>query len=141
MSTRASRIPAAFEVTTKALKATLEPVHLTFPYPTTLNHRLMPVGGRNVLSPEYRAWFKEAMQRVQAQRPRAVKGRVGIHVRLVPPDKRVRDLDNVSTKSIIDVLVKMGVIEGDDSRYVRSLHAEWVEQGHPCEVVVKPAVF
>lgn len=140
MSTKATRIPAAFRATTESLQRLVEgnePVRLTLPYPTTLNHRLMPVGGRNILAPEYRKWQKEAEAQAKTQELRLLRGRVGIYVEVTAPDKRIRDLDNVSTKSIIDLLVKLGVIEGDDSRYVRLIHTRWVDTGIPCFVTVK----
>lgn len=140
MTTRASRIPAKFAETTKELQRLVEgnePVRLEIPYPPTLNHRLMPAGGRNILSPEYRKWFKHAEAEAMMQKPRLLRGRVGIYVDVSPPDKRIRDLDNISTKGIIDLLVKLGVIEGDDSRYVRLILARWVDTGTPCVVTIK----
>jgi Holliday junction resolvase RusA-like endonuclease len=93
------------------------------------------------MSKPYRDWVAAAGTEIMIQKQRVTLGKVGISVQLCPPDKRRRDLDNVGFKAIIDLLVKHGLIEGDDSRYVRSLRADWVDEGHPCVVTIKPAVF
>ena len=141
VSTRATRLPSPFKATTAELKNLLEPVRLHISYPPSINALWRSVAGRSILSKTYRGWLKAAGMEVMIQRQRPIKGRVGIHVLLKAPDNRRRDLDNVGFKAIIDLLVKHGLIEGDDSRYVRALHAEWVTEGHPCTVIIKPAVF
>jgi crossover junction endodeoxyribonuclease RusA len=141
MTTMATRLPRKTAETTEALHRAFEPARLVLPYPPSINALWRNVNGRSILSKEYRDWIKAAGEQVMIQRQKRTVGRVGISVVLVPPDKRRRDLDNVGFKAIIDLLVKHGLIEGDDSRYVRAIHAAWQEQGHPCVVTIKPAVF
>lgn len=147
MSTRATRIPSAFSLTTAALQrsmAGLDPVRIVLPWPPTLNHLRMPVRGRLIVSPEYRDWMDYAGVVLIQQRPKKVLGKVGITVEVAPADKRRRDLDNFANfKAVLDLLVKHGIIEGDDSRTVRSLHAHWddVSTDKRLVVTIKPAVF
>lgn len=143
MSTRATRLPAIFAATTDGLRSAIEghePVRLALPYPLTSNRRMTVSRGRSILSKAYRDWVNLAAQELMLQKPRLMRGRIGIYMQLVAPDKRIRDLDNVSFKGIIDLLVKCGVIEGDDSRYVRVLHSQWVNDGPACVVTIKKMI-
>lgn len=140
MSTRATRIPQPFKATTQALQRLVEgnePVRLLLPKPPSLNRLYRAVDGRSIISSEYRAWIKLAQQEVMLQKPRLLKGRVDVHVELLCPDKRRRDIDNFGFKAVIDLLKKIGVIEDDDSRFVRSIHAHWRDEGPACVVTVK----
>lgn len=143
MTTMATRLPRKFAETTGELTKALNPAHVRLSYPPSINALWRVVNGRSILSKEYRAWIATAGAEIMAQRPKKTPGRVGISVCITPPDKRRRDLDNVGFKAVVDLLVKHGLIEGDDSRYVRHLDASWddiaVEPG--ISVTIKPAVF
>jgi Holliday junction resolvase RusA-like endonuclease len=102
-----------------------------------VNRLYRAVAGRSILSREYRAWKDEAGLLLASQRPQKHTGHVSILVDLKPPDKRHRDIDNVGFKAIVDLLVTHGVIEGDDSRYVRKIGARWVDAGEPCTVTLE----
>lgn len=84
----------------------------------------------------YKAWQKEALQMIQAQRPEKFRGEVSVYVRLVAPDKRERDAGNCD-KAVMDIIVKAGVIQNDSNRYVRRLTFEWAEHGSPCIVLIQ----
>lgn len=84
----------------------------------------------------YMAWQSEAMKMIMAQKAKPIKGRVSIYVRLVAPDKRHRDAGNTD-KSVMDVLVKAGIIEDDSNRFVRRVTFEWRDEGPACLVVVQ----
>ena len=140
MSTKATRIPSAFKATTQALQRLVEgnePVRLILPRPPSLNALYRAVGGRSIMSKDYRAWIKLAEQEAMLQKPRLLKGRVGVYVEILLTDKRRRDIDNFGFKAVIDLLKKIGVIEDDDSRFVRVIHAKWVDAGPTCAVTVK----
>lgn len=115
----------------------LDSVRLVFPFPPSTNGLFINVrGAGRVRSPGYRKWAADAGWRLQAQRPPKIKGPVNITVLLCPPNKRRADADN-RLKAPLDLLVTHGVIEGDDSRYVRSVTARWVDEGEPCSVIVE----
>lgn len=63
-----------------------------------------------------------------------VTGQYKLTVLVVRPDKRKRDLDNLF-KAASDVLVEIGVIEGD--HLCEWLEARWVLSGPECEIVVE----
>jgi Holliday junction resolvase RusA-like endonuclease len=74
-------------------------------------------------SRRYLAWLKEAGWELKTQRPKHFTGAVTVAVAIGRPDQRRRDLDNVATKALLDLLVAHQVIE-DDSK-VASLAARW----------------
>lgn len=147
MTVTRSRLTKKAATVTESLRVTVQglgPVYVRLPLPPTLNHLRTPVRGRLITSPEYRAWIATAGAELLIQRPNRIEGRVGIAIHVAPPKtNRRRDLDNVGFKAILDLLVTHGVIEGDDSRYVRHLEASWddiaIEPG--VRVIIKPAIF
>jgi hypothetical protein len=73
-----------------------------------------------------------------------VRSPVRLLFRYTFPDHRKRDVDNLTTgvtKSVIDSLVRAGVLEADDSEHVTEVKAEAVvEKGRRClEVTIAPA--
>jgi crossover junction endodeoxyribonuclease RusA len=112
-------------------------LRVTLPFPPSTNSLFRNVRGRGrVRSEAYKAWAIEAGYRVN--RAARLKGPVSVSVALCAPDKRRRDADN-SLKPILDLLVKHGVIEADDWSIVRSVKAEWVDEGDPCLVTIRSA--
>ena len=93
----------------------------------------------------YEAWQKKAERMIFLQTRGMVKnaegillpGKVGVTVRLVAPDERARDAGNCD-KSVMDALVKNGVITDDSNRYVRDLKFAWRNEGLPCVVFITP---
>jgi Holliday junction resolvase RusA-like endonuclease len=86
-------------------------------------------------SPKYVAWRKQALWNVQVQaKGRRIIGPYKLTVLVVRPDKRKRDLDNLF-KAASDVLVEIGVIEGD--HLCEWLEARWVPSGAECEIMVE----
>ncbi len=143
MTVTRTRLTHKAETVTESLRSVIEPCRVVLPFPPTLNLMRIPARGRLVTSPKYREWMEEAGLALLSQRPKKMLGRVGITVEVAPADKRRRDLDNVGFKAALDLLVKHGVIEGDDSRYVRSISAHWDDIAIEPRIVVtiKPAVF
>jgi len=112
---------------------------LTLPFPPSTNNLFVNVPKRGrVRSSRYDQWLKEAGWELQSQRPRKMGGKVAVTICLCPVDKRRRDADN-GAKSVLDLLVKHGVIEGDDSRFVRKVTTQWVDVGAHCTVFVEQA--
>lgn len=86
-----------------------------FPYPPSINHYWRHVGHKVLVSKEgrcYRTALAEALL-VQGGRPPApLAGRLIVHIDVHPPDRRARDIDNL-TKSTLDALQHAGVYHDD----------------------------
>jgi len=78
-------------------------------WPPTINHYWKARGWRRFISREARAWLEEAIWVLREARGRSVtiRGEVEVVVRVFPPDRRRRDLDNI-LKASLDALVKAG---------------------------------
>lgn len=114
-------------------------IWLTLPFPPSTNNLFVNAGKRGrVRSSRYDLWLNEAGWELKAQRPPKMLGRVAVTICLCPVDKRRRDADN-GAKACLDLLVKHGVIEGDDSRFVRKVTMQWVDVGAHCTVFVERA--
>jgi crossover junction endodeoxyribonuclease RusA len=79
---------------------------------------------RRFPSKQYKAWRKQAELLLMAGRLKKYDIPVVIKLALTPRDSRARDADNYN-KPIIDSLVNVGIIQGDDSRYVKAVTAYW----------------
>lgn len=80
---------------------------------------------RRYRSPAYETWLEAAGWQIRAQRPEPVMGRVHLLIEVAEPKtKRATDLSN-RLKATEDILVKYGIIEGDDQRYVRQITLKW----------------
>lgn len=84
----------------------------------------------------YEKWQKQALQMIQDQRPQRMLGQVSVYVRLVAPDKRERDAGNCD-KSLMDILVKAGIIAADSNRCLRRITYEWQDFGPPCTILIQ----
>ncbi|UZX16542.1 RusA family crossover junction endodeoxyribonuclease [Thermus sp. PS18] len=91
---------------------------ITFPWPPSVNHYWAARGNGRYLSPQAKAWHKEAWALLKAQRVRFT-GEVAVYLMAYPPDRRRRDLDNI-LKAVLDALVKAQVLE--DDHQVAELH-------------------
>lgn len=110
---------------------------ITLPFPPSVNGVFRRHNGSH-LSEKYVAWRDEAGWQLKAQRPQPIKGRVHVEIRLVAPDKKLRDGDNL-LKAPLDLLVKHGIIEDDNNHFVRKTTVEWADEGAPCTVTVRAA--
>lgn len=95
----------------------------TLPWPPSVNHIWRHVNGRTILSKKAREYFDAGKQDVWIQSGMMsiipFTGPVKVELRLFPPDRRRRDIDNL-TKLCLDLLVKSSIIK-DDSQ-VSALH-------------------
>jgi len=87
------------------------------PWPPSVNHYWKTRGQRRFLSPHAKAWMEEALWILRACHVRFDKP-VKVKMFLSPPDRRVRDGDNIE-KPIYDALKKSGVIPDDSLKWVR----------------------
>lgn len=109
---------------------------ITLPFPVSVNGAFKKFKGKNLSEP-YRKWRDAAGMELMIQRPRKHRGRVEIEMKLVNPNEVERDIDN-HFKGVLDLLKTHGVIEADNFRFVRKVTGEWVDEGAPCTVTVRP---
>lgn len=116
-----------------------EPITYVLPFPPSVNN-LFAGKRRRYPTKRYKAWQASAGWVIAASKRRRCTSPVTIEIALSAPDKRRRDASNY-IKGIEDLLVTMGVLNGDDSRHVRQVTSFWSEAvGPPGAVVtIKPA--
>jgi len=92
--------------------------------PPSTNNLYWNVAGKGrVKTRQYTDWITECGLLLKQQVTGRLTGRVDIRIRA--EDKHpLRDCDNLC-KPICDLLVKMGAIQDDRSKFVRSVKAEW----------------
>lgn len=95
---------------------------LELPWPPSINHywRRNPHGG-NYISGEGKTYLKFVFLIMRQARVQAIDGPVGFKVKLHPPNKLRRDLDNC-LKVLIDAVAQGGAF-GDDYQ-IKKIEAE-----------------
>ena len=94
-------------------------LELDLPYPPSVNHYWRHVGPRVLVSRKGRAYRTTVGAILARRRVRPMVGSLAIEIDVHPPDRRRRDLDNL-TKSLLDALAQGGAYE-DDSQIDRLL--------------------
>ena len=87
---------------------------LTLPYPPSINRYYRHVGYRTLISREGRTFRKNVCALLGGGGPRKPPsgGRIALCMDAFPPDRRIRDLDNLQ-KSVCDSLQHAGIYEDD----------------------------
>jgi crossover junction endodeoxyribonuclease RusA len=87
---------------------------ITLPWPPSVNHYYRHVGHRTLISREGRQYRTKVCSELSGGGPRKppAGGRIALCMDAFPPDRRRRDLDNL-TKSVQDSLQHAGVYEDD----------------------------
>lgn len=86
-------------------------------------------------SREYMGWMNECMIMVKEAGVPAIKGKYKIMIRVARPDKRRRDIDNLS-KAASDFLQHAGIIE--DDCLCEAIYCKWVSDGPPIRINIYP---
>lgn len=91
-------------------------LQLLLPWPTSTNALFVAAGKRRIKTRDYKAFGKLVGGYVLEHRiPRfKLRGRLGVAMRLYPPNKQKLDVDN-RAKAVLDALTAAGVI-GDDEQ-------------------------
>ena len=85
---------------------------IDLPWPPSINHYWRRVGPRTLISRDGRAYRIAVGQAWQVAQQKAVSGRLKVEIWAFPPDRRVRDLDNL-LKATLDALQHAGAYEDD----------------------------
>lgn len=102
---------------------------LDLPYPPSVNRYWRhpsrgPLAGRHLISAEGRAYREQVALLCRQRLVQPLDGWVAVEATFTPPDRRGRDVDNLS-KALLDALQHAGVMR-DDSQ-VRRLTLEMLE--------------
>ncbi|MFN3151804.1 RusA family crossover junction endodeoxyribonuclease [Bremerella sp.] len=87
------------------------------PYPPSVNHYWRRVGPRTLISRGGRLFRKQVCAIVARHDVQPLAGPLEVQVKLYPPDRRRRDIDN-TLKAVLDSLQHGGAYE-DDNQIVR----------------------
>ncbi len=103
---------------------------LTLPWPPGNNHLFPVFRGRKIKSKKGREYSEKAGELILKNKWNfKLNGKLKISIEAYPPDRRVRDLDNLF-KAPLDVLTKYNVIS-DDSNFddIRMKRKEIIKHG------------
>jgi Holliday junction resolvase RusA-like endonuclease len=92
-------------------------LELVLPYPPSINHYWRRMGPRTLISREGRRFRERVLAILATQSLQPISGPLAVEVDAYPPDRRRRDLDNI-TKALLDAMQHGGVYL-DDSQIVR----------------------
>ena len=90
---------------------------IELPYPPSINHYWRRVGPKTLISREGRVFRGTVIEILAAMNIKPMSGPLQVDVKVFPPDKRRRNIDNV-TKALLDALEHGGAYH-DDSQIVR----------------------
>lgn len=109
---------------------------LTIPYPPSVNTYWGFKGHRRFLTPKANQFKSAVAQIVSDQQIKFGNQRLEISITLYPPDRRIRDIDNV-VKSTFDSLVQAGAFEDDSCIDVLLVQRGAIIKGGKAEVTIK----
>jgi len=97
-------------------------IHLSLPWPPSINGYWRSYQGRNILSKKGREYKKTVAGIVAVNNAaKHISGRLAVRVWLHPPTKARRDIDN-SLKALLDAMQAAGVYLDDEQ--IDSLHIQ-----------------
>ena len=107
-------------------------LHLTLPWPPSLNHYWRRVGHRTLISRAGRQYREAVWLHIRRQGVQDRPGRLRVEIDAYPPDRRRRDLDN-ALKALLDAMEHGGVYQ-DDSQIdeLEIVRCEIIRGGQVC---------
>lgn len=108
---------------------------LELPYPPSINHYYGRAGNRVYMKPAGVTFREHVMWLIKQKNLQAVDGRLCVVMVVCPPDRRARDLDNV-TKAVLDSLQHAGVYKNDSQIDELTVRRGSIVEGGRCEVMI-----
>jgi crossover junction endodeoxyribonuclease RusA len=109
---------------------------ITIPYPPSVNTYWGFHGHRRFLTPKAKEFKSEVAQVVSHQSINYGNQRIKISITLYPPDRRLRDIDNV-VKSTLDALVQAHAFFDDSCVDVLLVQRGAIIKGGKAEVTIE----
>ena len=112
-------------------------LQLMLPYPPSVNHYWGQSGKQKFLGKkgkEFRMAVAEACAEAGVE---MMTGRLSVHVALFPPDRRMRDVDNV-LKPLLDACEHAGCFENDNQIDELHIIRQEVRKGGACTILILP---
>ena len=109
---------------------------ITIPYPPSVNTYWGFHGHRRFLTPKAKEFKSEVAQVVSHQNINYGNQRIKISITLYPPDRRLRDIDNV-VKSTLDALVQAHAFFDDSCVDVLLVQRGAIIKGGKAEVTIE----
>lgn len=110
-------------------------IQLLLPWPPSVNRYWLARGNTRFISKAGRA-FREAVESECAEMGiKPLEGRLAVHIALFPPDRRVRDIDNI-LKALLDACEHAGCYASDSQ--IDELHVvrQGVSKGGHCTILI-----
>ena len=109
-------------------------IHLTVPFPPTVNHMWGYAGKRKYLKKEAHE-FRRLVQEEAVRTKAKISGRIAIYIALYAPTKRKYDIDN-RIKSLLDACTHAGIWLDDEQVDSIICVRRNVVKGGMCKVVI-----
>lgn len=139
---RSSALPSVADVPEKgAGSPTPSPATLTVPFPPSANSLFKNRKGGRAKTAAYTSWLLAASGALsRSHLPKYYSVPVEISLAVTMPDRRIRDLDNL-VKPSVDLLVRHGIIEADDWRYVKcfNVYLVGIERPGSIDIHITPS--
>lgn len=110
---------------------------LLLPYPPSVNHYWGISGKQRFIGKKGKEFRLAVAEECIDKELQMLHGRLSVHVALWPPDKRVRDIDNI-LKPLLDAMEHAGVYENDSQIDELTIIRRPPIKGGSCTVVIVP---
>lgn len=120
---------------------TLSPTQIELPWPPTVNHYRTPLvikGRARLIMSKQGRQYKDAVGKLCMGATKQT-GRLSLTINAFPPDRRKRDLDNI-TKAILDGLTHGGIYDDDSQIDVLTINRGEVVKGGRIEIECREVV-
>lgn len=110
-------------------------IELMLPYPPSVNNYWLQSKRGRYISKRGVAFRQAVAELACDAKVQALEGRLSVHIALFPPDKRVRDVDNV-LKSLLDACEHAGCYRSDSQIDELHIIRQPVRKGGGCTVII-----
>ena len=110
-------------------------IYLDLPYPPTVNHYWGQSGKRRFLGKKGVEFREEVIKAFRRSMQKSVDGRLSVHIDLFPPDRRIRDIDNV-VKAIFDACQHAECYENDSMIDELHIVRREIVKGGACVIAI-----